>query len=93
MSSPRTPEHGNRLRPLHRPRPLHVRLGSDDLPAFVRFPGRPARKVAAVRESWRIDDEWWRDPISRRYFEVVLNEGGQFVIYSDLLTGEWFAQL
>jgi hypothetical protein len=48
--------------------------------------------VETVLESWCIDDEWWRQPISRRYFEVVLEDGGRVVLFEDLLSGEWFVQ-
>jgi hypothetical protein len=48
--------------------------------------------VEAVLESWRIEDEWWRHPISRRYFEVLLASGGRVVLFEDLVSGEWFVQ-
>lgn len=81
-----------RLRSLSLPRPIHVRSDPDGAPAFVRLPGKPARRVAAVRERWRIDDEWWRDEVSREYFAVVLEHGDQLVVYLDLIAREWFAQ-
>lgn len=48
--------------------------------------------VESVLESWCIDDEWWRQLISRRYFEVVLKGGGRVVVFEDLTSGEWFVQ-
>jgi hypothetical protein len=48
--------------------------------------------VEAILESWCIDDEWWRQVISRRYFEVFLEGGARVVLFEDLVTGEWFAQ-
>jgi len=50
------------------------------------------RLVEAVLETWQVDDEWWREPISRRYVEVVLEGGGHVVVYEDLLTHNWFMQ-
>jgi len=50
------------------------------------------RPVAAVIEVWRVDDEWWRQPISRRYVEVVLEGGRHVVLYEDLNTGDWYIQ-
>ncbi len=44
-------------------------------------------------ENWRMDDEWWRQPIVRRYVEVVLEGGGRVVLFEDLITGEWFVQM
>ena len=80
------------LRPLGRPRAVHVRTDEEGEPAYVRLPGRPARKVASVREAWRIDDEWWRQPISREYRAVVLDDGRLVTLYHDLLDGRWYAQ-
>jgi hypothetical protein len=48
--------------------------------------------VEAVIESWRIDDEWWRQSISRLYHDVMLEGGGHVVLFKDLATGDWFAQ-
>ncbi|HUL49773.1 MAG TPA: hypothetical protein VLT79_07170 [Gemmatimonadales bacterium] len=53
---------------------------------------RGTRFVEAVLECWRIDDEWWRKPISRTYYEVVLETGGRVVLFQDLTTNEWWMQ-
>ena len=80
------------FRPLGRPQPVHVRTNEDGEPIFVRLPGKTARRVDAVREAWRIDDEWWRTPISREYRAVVLDDGRPVTLYPDLLDGHWYAQ-
>ena len=80
------------LRPLGRPRPVDVRVDDFGEPIHVRLPGRPARRVEAIREAWRIDDEWWREPISREYRAVVLDDGRHVILYYDLLEGRWYAQ-
>ncbi len=51
------------------------------------------RAVETIGEVWRIDDEWWRLPIVRRYVEVILEGGGRVVLFEDIITGEWFAQM
>jgi hypothetical protein len=48
--------------------------------------------VDVIGEIWRVDDEWWRQEISRRYIEVILSGGRHVVLYQDLNTGEWFEQ-
>lgn len=63
----------------------------DGLPAAVTIEGAQYA-VLAVRERWRVDDEWWRQPISREYVEIVLDDGRRLVIFRDVLTGEWFRQ-
>ncbi len=49
--------------------------------------------VAAVREEWRIVDRWWTDePVSRRYFDLVLESGQNVVVFHDGARGRWFTQ-
>jgi hypothetical protein len=49
--------------------------------------------VAVVREEWRVVDRWWtEDPISRRYFDVVLESGLNVVVFRDEEVGRWFSQ-
>ena len=81
-----------RLRPLGQPTLVVVRTVENGGPTHVRLPGKPARTVEALRESWRIDDEWWRQPISREYHIVVLDDGRNLTLYHDLLDGTWYAQ-
>jgi hypothetical protein len=43
-----------------------------------------------VRETWRIDDEWWRGrPVSRVYFSLLLEDGRMITLYHDLLADPW----
>jgi len=58
-----------------------------------RSDGRTVGQVEAILESWRIDDEWWRQTISRSYLELLLAGGKRIVVFQDLLTGLWFIQL
>ncbi len=81
-----------KVRPLARPRPAEVRTDDDGELLFVRLPGRPARQVKAVRERWRIDDEWWRVPIARDYRAVVLDDGRAVTLYHDLREDRWYVQ-
>jgi hypothetical protein len=78
-----------------------VELGERSLPVAVlaldptpgASPGLAARReIEAVGEIWRVDDEWWRQPICRRYIEVLLKGGKHTVLYEDLNTREWFEQ-
>ena len=48
--------------------------------------------VEAIIETWHVDDEWWRERISRRYVEVILEGGKHVVVYEDLTTNDWFMQ-
>lgn len=79
---------GGRLRPLNRPRPVRVTADADGFPLRVRLEGG-WRRVTSTLEAWRVDDEWWRRPISRAYFAVVLDEARHVVLYRDLVRGSW----
>ena len=59
---------------------------------LIDVPKDDVKSVAAILEIWRVEDEWWRQPISRRYVEVVLQGGRHVVLYEDLSTGDWFMQ-
>lgn len=69
-----------------------MRTDEHGTPIHVRLPGKPARRVAVVRERWRIDDEWWREPISREYHVVVLDDGRVLTLFHDLTDDGWYAQ-
>lgn len=81
----------SRLRALRTPRPITVQRSDDGTLIAVRVNGR-TREIAQIRESWRIDDEWWREPISRIYMDVVLADGGSLTVFRDLVSRRWYAQ-
>jgi hypothetical protein len=58
--------------------------------AIVLDVGR--KRVARIRNVWRIDDEWWRQEISRLYFEVELDDGYIITIFRDLISRKWHRQ-
>jgi hypothetical protein len=64
---------------------------SDSLPRAERG-GRTVGKVETILESWRIDDEWWRETISRTYMALLLEGGKRIVIFQNLRTGLWYMQ-
>ena len=79
---------GARLRRLAAPRPADVRHGADGLPGAVE--GMP---VAAVLEDWVVEDRWWTArPLRRRYFELVLADGRNAVVFRDMGSGRWYRQ-
>ncbi|MEX2023572.1 MAG: hypothetical protein WD993_00685, partial [Thermoleophilaceae bacterium] len=69
------------------PRPARVRV-EHGVPTAVGH-GR----VDAMREDWVVEDRWWTGrPLRRRYFELVLDDGRNVVVFHDLTSGHWFAQ-
>ena len=82
------------LRPLNAPSPLRVQLDADGQIVGLWRQGRlTPRRIAAVQDRWRIDDEWWREhAIARIYYELLLDDGTLLTIYHDLATDSWFEQ-
>jgi hypothetical protein len=49
--------------------------------------------VDTVREEWVVEDRWWTGrPLRRRYFELVLVDGRNVVVFRDLVDGGWYLQ-
>lgn len=82
-----------RLRPLNQPARVEVRTDGEGRPLAIRTRrGQPLQEISQIRESWRIDDEWWRRPVSREYHQVVLENGKVVTLYLDLAAGGWYLQ-
>ena len=80
-----------RLRPLGFPSPIHVRINLKGQPTEIGLQDRRrGGNVASIQEIWRIDDEWWRNSISRLYYQVVLENGKIMTLYRDLTDGCWY---
>ncbi len=80
------------LRALDRPIPVQVRSDRETGAPRLVMDGGSARPVAQVVESWRIDDEWWRVPISRHYHRVILEGGRPMILFQDLVEERWYRQ-
>lgn len=95
VASPGAPLRIDRLRALNVPQPVRVVVDGDGLPTAVasEISDHADRTVDEILEVWRIDDEWWRQPLARRYLDVVLAGGSHVILFHDLHTGEWFLQM
>jgi hypothetical protein len=72
---------------VNKPWPVPVQVDSDGSPKAV---GRLA--VESVREEWLVEDGWWtQKPLQRHYFEVVLSDGSDVVVFAEP-DGRWFRQ-
>jgi hypothetical protein len=71
---------------LYVPRPARVEAGADGVPIAI---GSTA--VESVREEWLVEDRWWTSkPLNRHYFELVLVDGRDIVVFR---SGRgWFLQ-
>jgi hypothetical protein len=72
------------------PEPIEV-IAPKGTPKAVKFRKR-LLQVKEVLNMWRIEDEWWRTPISRLYYLVEFTSGSRFSVFQDLVTGQWYRQ-
>ncbi len=76
------------LRRLYVPRPARVEAGEGGRPAAV-----DGIAVEAVREEWVVEDRWWTpQPLGRHYFELVLADGRNLVVFRSIVSGRWYRQ-
>jgi len=89
----RAPLRTDRLRAVNEPRQVTVEVDGTGAPVAVgRLGGLADGRIESINETWRIDDEWWRQIISRLYYEVMLEGGKRVVLFLDLITGSWYLQ-
>ncbi len=71
------------------PRPIAVIAGEDGAPRSVA-----GVAVESVREDWLVEDRWWTPkPLQRRYFELILADGRDLVVFREPADGgRWFEQ-
>jgi hypothetical protein len=77
------------MRRLGTPRPVRVQASAGGVPSAV---GRT--EVDAIAEEWVVEDRWWTGrPLTRRYFELVLADGRNAIVFRDLRHGRWYSQV
>jgi hypothetical protein len=87
-----TETRADRVRCLNLPRPVQVAVDPENkLPVALHDRNR-RYEVECVQDSWYVDDEWWRDPISRHYVQVILRDGAIRTLFHDRIADRWFEQ-
>jgi len=71
------------------PKPVAISTTDEGVPREVA-----GVAVEAVREDWLVEDQWWTPkPLQRRYFELVLADGRNSVVFREPADGgHWFEQ-
>ena len=74
--------------------PLSVAVKADDEGTLIALRlSRSWAAVESVADMWRLDDEWWREhPVSRMYYECVVDQGLKVTVFRDLTCGQWYCQ-
>ena len=63
----------------------------DGKPRTVRIRKRVFR-IVRILNMWRLDEDWWRTPVSRLYLLLELDNGARVTVFRDLLDGAWYRQ-
>lgn len=86
----RTPSRADHLRPLNAPQPITV-IADHATPIALMIDRRRYR-VETIQDTWIVQDEWWRQPIDRRYFVLLLEDGSRRTVFLDREDATWYAQ-
>lgn len=71
------------------PRQIAVKTNDQGEPVTIYRNGRREQVVSADKR-WRVKDNWWRQEVSREYFQIETASGLVGEIYHDLLSGLWY---
>ena len=71
------------------PTPVDVEPGEGGAPAVLRWELR--ERVVDVVSRWRVDADWWREPVSRMYY-LVLKPSALLEVFEDLIAGGWYLE-
>ena len=77
--------------PLLPPEPVSVREGTNRRPEAVRL-GEQWRQVSRIAERWSFDLWWLPKPLTRAYYRVEREDGGQSTLFRDQREDCWYQQ-
>jgi hypothetical protein len=76
------------LRRLYVPRTVKVEADRAGKPVAI-----DGIAVEALREEWVVEDRWWTpQPLGRHYFELVLADGRNMVVFRSIVSKRWYRQ-
>lgn len=77
---------------LEKPLRVDVALDAHGVPSEIHR--SDSGEHAAVLEAcsrWRVDDDWWRVPVSRLYYKLR-TEDSLLEVFQDCSSGQWFLE-
>ena len=82
----------DRVRCLNLPRPVQVTVDAQNGVPVALHERNRRHVVESIQDSWYVEDEWWRDPISRHYVQLILRGGAIRTLFHDRIADRWFEQ-
>jgi hypothetical protein len=79
------------IRRLNVPQVVEVQTDpSSRVPRTLKERGGRWIGVASLEDSWRVEDEWWREvPLMRTYYQAYLDDGRSLTLFLDEMAGQW----
>jgi hypothetical protein len=71
------------------PAMVAVTLGPEGTPSFIT--GEFSGSVDPIAR-WKVETEWWNQPVVREYWKALLNSSLLCELYHDLNSDEWFVE-
>ena len=91
LQVPIDPSGRDTIRPLHTPKPVQVREGTEREPVSVRVERRWQR-VAHIDDMWTFDLWWLPEPVTRSYYRIDPDDGGRMTLFHDRSDDRWYRQ-
>ena len=79
------------MKPLSTPSPVAVQEGPEGEPTAVRL-GERWRRIARIEDRWCFDLWWMPRPMTRTYYRVGREDGGEVTLFRDQHENRWFRQ-
>ena len=67
---------------------IQVDTDEQGTPTRLRLDGVTHAEVG-ICNRWRVDDDWWREPVARAYFKLVTRDGLLCTVFWDEIRGTW----
>jgi len=67
---------------------VQVETDAAGTPVRIRMDGVTHGEVGICNQ-WRVDDDWWREPVARAYFKVVTRDGLLCTVFWDEIRSTW----
>ena len=71
------------------PAAVEVTLSAEGTPCFIA--GEFSGSVDPIAR-WKVETEWWNQPVLREYWKALLNNNLLCELYHDLTRDEWFVE-
>jgi hypothetical protein len=71
------------------PAMVEMTLSPDGTPRFIA--GAFSGSIDPIAR-WKVETEWWNQPVIREYWKALLNSSLLCELYHDLSSDEWFVE-